>query len=100
MFDFSLTFISRFFAHFGHISKRLSNFKHSYHSQMTTKNDNQYIKIEVSSLVIQQYFNVENSSFVMHFTVDQTGVLFGGHPVERQNKVSKKSTFSKLPRGR
>ena len=34
-----------FFAHFGEFSKRLSEFKHSYLSQMTTKNDNQFIKI-------------------------------------------------------
>ena len=32
-------------SHFGEFSKRLSDFKHSYLSQMTTKNDNQYIKI-------------------------------------------------------
>ena len=43
---------------------------------MTTKDLNQYIKIEVNSLVIQNYFNFENYSFVVHFTLDQTGVLF------------------------
>ena len=28
-------------------------------------------------MVIQNYFNFENFSFVVHFTLDQTGVLFG-----------------------
>ena len=31
---------------------------------------------------MQNYFNFENSSFVVHVTRDQTGVLFLGHPVE------------------
>ena len=34
-----------------------------------------------SDLATKQYFNFENSSFVVHFTVDQTGVRFGGHSV-------------------
>ena len=58
-----LTLISHFFAHFGQFSKRLSYFQHSYLSQMTTKNEN-------------KYNNFENSSFVMDFTLDQTGVAF------------------------
>ena len=33
-------------------------------------------------MVIQNYFNFENSSFVLHFTLDQTGVLFLGHLVQ------------------
>ena len=32
-------------------------------------------------MAIQNYFNFENPSFVVHFTLDQTGVLFLGHPV-------------------
>ena len=31
-------------------------------------------------MIIQNYFNLENSSFVVHFTADQTGVLFFGPP--------------------
>ena len=29
-----------------------------------------------SSLVIKNYFNFGNSSFVVHFMLDQTGILF------------------------
>ena len=36
-------------------------------------------------MVIQAYFNFENSSFVVQFTLDQTGVLFLGHPVLNTN---------------
>ena len=41
-------------------------------------------------MVIQNYLNFENSSFVVHFTLDQTGVLFLGNPVDdmEQNHVS------------
>ena len=36
-------------------------------------------------MVIENYLNFENSSsFVVHVTLDQTGVLFLGHPVEQQ----------------
>ena len=28
-------------------------------------------------MAIQNYFNFENASFVVHFTLDQTGVFFG-----------------------
>ena len=40
----SLSLISHS-AHFGKFSKRLSDFKHLFLSQMTTKNDKQYMKI-------------------------------------------------------
>ena len=43
---------------------------------MTTKNSDQYVKIEVSSLLVQIYFNFENYFPVVHFTLDQTAVLF------------------------
>ena len=43
---------------------------------MTTKNSDQYVKIEMSSLLVQTYLNFENSFSVVHFTPDQTGVLF------------------------
>ena len=36
-----------------------------------------YIKIYVSSLVVQTSFIFENFSSDVHFTFDQTGVLFG-----------------------
>ena len=38
-------------------------------------------KFLVSSLVIQTWFDIENSSFVVHFKFDQTGVLVLRHPV-------------------
>ena len=33
--------------------------------------------------MIQNYFNFENFSFVVHFMLDQKGVLFLGHPVDK-----------------
>ena len=43
---------------------------------MKAESKNQYIKIYVRSLVIQIYFIFENFSFVVHFTLDKTAVLF------------------------
>ena len=57
---------------------------------MTTKTDTQYIKISVSSLVIQQHFNFEDFPFAVHFTLDQTGVLFLGHPLLQVEDDSKR----------
>ena len=65
-----------FLAHFGPFSKRSSDFNHSYFSQMTIKNWNQYIKVQISSLVVQKYFFFENSFSAVHFTIDQTRALF------------------------
>ena len=45
---------------------------------MTAKNENQYIKISVSSLVIQTYFSFENFSSVLHFTLGQARSTFLG----------------------
>ena len=44
---------------------------------MTTKNSDQYVKIEVSSLLVQTHFNFDNFFSVVHFTLDKKGVLFG-----------------------
>ena len=33
-------------------------------------------------MVIQNYFNFENSSFVVHFTLDQMEYFFLGYPAE------------------
>ena len=61
---------------------------HIFHRPLILPNEIRIpaIKIEVSSLIIQNYFNFENSSFVVHFTLDQTGVLFLGHPVVELTK--------------
>ena len=36
-------------------------------------------------MVIQKYLNFENFSCAVHFTLDQTGVLFLDHPVMRES---------------
>ena len=42
-----------FFPYYGQFLKRLSDFKHSYLSQMTSRNLRQYFKLQVSSLVVK-----------------------------------------------
>ena len=64
------------FVYFGQFSKRLSDCKHSYLCQMTTKNFKPIYQNLSCSLLVQIYFNFENSSSIVHFTLDQTGVLF------------------------
>ena len=79
------TYIDKlFFPHFGQLSKRSCDFKHSYLSQI----DNQNITIYVSSLAVQTYFIFEKPSFVVHFTLDQTGVLSLGSPGVDVKKLS------------
>ena len=63
--------IKAIFPHFGQFSKRSSNFKHSYLSQMTTN-----IKNLFRSVIIQKYLNFDNFLFVAHVTLDQTGIIF------------------------
>ena len=69
-----------FFAHFGQFSKHLSDFKRSCLIEMTTENQNQYMEILVSTLVIQKSFIVTNLSFIVYFTLGQTRVLLSGSP--------------------
>ena len=53
----------------------------TYLKPITTKILKLYTKIYVSSFSIQIYLGIENLSFVLHVTLDQTAVPFLEHPV-------------------
>ena len=80
------TYINKeFFTHVGQFSKCLSDFKNSYLRQITL-NELTPTHWNLSFLIGNpKAFHFDNLSFVVHFTVEHTGVLFGSPGIESNN---------------